>query len=132
MVSIPKIIGVMSYSVALCLGLSNVTGAAEELGLSTGVEDMASCTDKNVEREVGVQKCREILAQGIHTIKGEVLRVDGDSYLIQGFDGKEVRYRVDSGTEMSGGSIRQGDTIEAKVREVNHERRMLSLRRLEK
>jgi hypothetical protein len=129
MVSIPKIIGVMSCSVVLCLGLSNVTGAAEEFGLSTGVEDTQSCTDKNVEREVGVMNCRE--AQGIHTVKGEVLRVDGDSYLIQGFDGKEVRYRVDSGTKMNG-SIRRGDRVEAKVREVNHETRVVSLRQLEK
>ena len=48
MVSIPKIIGVMSCSVVLGLGLSNVTGAAEEKGLSTGVEDTKSCADKNV------------------------------------------------------------------------------------
>jgi hypothetical protein len=76
-------------------------------------------------------KCDEETRQGIHTIKGEVLRVDGDSYLIQGFDGKEVRYRVDSGTEMSG-PIGRGDCIEAKVREVNDEKRVLFLRQLEK
>ena len=129
MVSISKIIGVSSAFV-LCLGLSNVTGAAEnQLGLSTGVEDTQSCTDKNVEREVGVMKCGE--AQGFDTIKGEVLRVDGDSYLIQGFDGKEVRYNVDSGTQMRG-PIGRGDTIEMKVREVNNEKRVLSLRQLEK
>ncbi len=131
MVSIPKIIGVMSCSVVLCLGLSNVTGAAEELGLSTGVQDIGSCTDKNVEREIGVQKCGELMAQGIHTIKGEVLRVDGDSYLIQGFDGKEVRYRIDSGTQMSG-PIGRGDKVEMKVRQVNEEKRVVSLRQLEK
>jgi hypothetical protein len=131
MVSIPKIIGVMTCGVVLCLGLPKVTGAAEEYGLSTGVEDMKSCTDKNVEREVGVEKCREAMARGIHTVKGEVLRVDGDSYLIQGFDGKEVRYRVDSGTEMKG-SISRGDRIEAKVRTVNDQTRVLSLRPLQK
>jgi hypothetical protein len=131
MVSIPKIIGVMSCSVVLCLGLSNVTGAAEESRLSTGVEEMGSCTDKNVEREIGVMNCREALALGIDTIKGEVLRVDGNSYLIQGFDGKEVRYNVDSDTQMRG-PIGRGDTIEMKVREVNNEKRVLSLRQLEK
>jgi len=130
MVSIPKIIGVMSCSVVLYLGLSHVAGAAAELGLSTGVEDTKSCTDKNVQREVGVMNCRAA-TQGIHTIKGEVLRVDGDSYLIKGYDGKEVSYRVDSGTEMSG-SIRRGDSVEANVREVNDENRVLSLRQLEK
>jgi len=104
MVSIPKIIGVMSCSVVLCLSLSNVTQAAE--------------------------KHRDT-QQGVHTIKGEVMRVDGDDYLIKQSDGKEVRYRVDSGTEMSE-PISQGDRIEAKVREVNDEKSVLSLRQVEK
>lgn len=131
MVSIAKIIGVASCSALLCLGLSNVTGAAQEFGLSTGVEDTQSCTDKNVEREVGVQTCRDVLARGIKTIKGEVLRVDGNSYFIQRFDGQEVRYRVDSDTEISG-PIGRGSRIEAKVHEVNDENRILSLRQLDK
>ena len=48
MVSIPKIIGVMSCSVVLYLGLSHVPGATEELGLWR--RRLESCTDKNVER----------------------------------------------------------------------------------
>ena len=104
MVSIPKIIGVMSCSFVLCLSLSNVTQAAE--------------------------KHRDT-QQGVHTIKGEVLRVDGDDYLIKQSDGKEVRYRVDSATEISG-PIGRGDRIEAKVHEVNDVNRVLSLRQVEK
>jgi len=104
MVSIPKIIGVMSCSFVLCLSLSNVTQAAE--------------------------KHRDT-QQGVHTIKGTVLRVDGDDYLIKQSDGKEVKYRVDSGTEISE-PIGRGDRIEAKVREANEETHVLSLRQLEK
>ena len=104
MVSIPKTIGVMSCGLMLCLSLSNVTQAA----------------DKHRETQVGV-----------YTIKGEVLRVDGDDYLIKQSGGKEVMYRVDSGTEMSD-PIRRGDRIEAKVQEVNEEKHVLSLRQLEK
>src|SRR5262249_53877769 len=74
MVSIPRIIGVMSCSLMLCLSLSNVTQA----------------DDKHRETQ-----------QGIYTIKGKVLRVDGDDYLVRVSGGKEVSLRVDSATEMS-------------------------------
>ena len=104
MVSIPRIIGVMSCSLMLCLSLSNVTQAA----------------DKHRETQ-----------QGIHTIKGEVLRVDGDDYLVRVYGGKEVSLRVDSATEMSE-PIGRGDRIEAKVREVNDEKSVLSLRQVDK
>ena len=123
MVSSPKIIVGVSCAFVLCLGLSNVTGAAgDQLGLSTGVEDTQSCTDKNVEREVGVMNCREVLreARGTDTIEGKVLRVDGDNYLVQRSDGKEVRLHTDANTQRTA-PIRQGDRIEAKVNEINHE-----------
>ena len=123
MVSLLKIIGVMSCSFVLCLSLSNVTQAADKM-------EIDPCADRKG-GEPNLLKCDEQTRQGIHTFKGEVLRVDGDSYLIQRYDGKEVRYRVDSGTEMSG-LIGRGDRIEAKVREVNDETRVLSLRQLEK
>ena len=118
MVSFPKIIVGVSCAFVLSLGLSHVAGAAEEFGLSTGVEDTKSCTDKNVEREVGVMKCREAL--GIDTIEGKVLRVDGDNYLIQRSDGREVRLHTDANTQRTA-PIRQGDRIEAKVNETDHD-----------
>ena len=122
MVSAPKMVGV-SCAFVLCLGLSNVSGAAEtQFGLSSGVEDIESCTDKNVEREVGVKKCREILseARGVDIIQGKVLRVEGDDYLIQRVDGREVRLHTNANTQRMG-PISQGDRIEAKVREVNQQ-----------
>jgi ribosomal protein S1 len=104
MVSIPRIIGVMSCSLMLCLSLSNVTQAG----------------DKHRETQ-----------EGIHTIKGEVLRVVGDDYLVRANGGKEVRLHVDSATEISE-PIGRGDRIEAKVREVNDEKSVLSLRQVDK
>jgi len=104
MVSILKIIGVMSCSFVLFLSLSNVTQAGEKY-----------------------QKAQ----QDIHTIKGEVLRVDGDDVLVRVYGGKEVSLRVDSATETDGG-IGRGDQIEAKVREVNDKTTVLSLRQVEK
>ncbi len=52
------------------------------------------------------------------TIKGEVLRVEGDTYFVKGQDGKEVRLRTDNTTQKSG-VISQGDRIEANVNEQN-------------
>ena len=119
MAYLPKVVGV-SCAFALCVGLSDVTRAAEEFGLSTGVEDTESCTDKNVEREIGVKKCREALAQGIDTIQGEVLRVEGNDYWIQRYDGREVRLHTDANTQRMS-PIRQGDRVEAKVNERNEQ-----------
>ena len=103
MVSIPRIIGVMSCLI-LCLSLSNVTQAG----------------DRHRETQ-----------QGVYTIKGEVLRVNGDDYLVRVYDGKEVSLRVNSATEMSE-PISRGDRIEAKVREVNDEKSVLALRQVNK
>ena len=118
-----QIIGVMSCSVVLCLSLSNVTQAADKM-------EIDPCADRKG-GEPNLAKCDEETRQGIHTIKGKVLRVDGDNYLVQGFNGKEVSLHVDSATQTSG-RIGRGDSIEAKVREVNDEKRVLSLRPLEK
>jgi hypothetical protein len=52
------------------------------------------------------------------TIKGDVLRVEGNTYLVKGQDGKEVRLRTDN-TTMKSGVISQGDRIEANVNEQN-------------
>ena len=123
MVSIPKIIGVMSCSFVLCLSLSNVTQAADKM-------EVDPCADRKG-GEPNLVKCNEEARQGIHTIKGEVLRIEGNDFLIQRYDGKEVSLRVDSATETSG-RIGRGDRIEAKVREVNDEKRVLSLRQVEK
>ena len=104
MVSIPRIIAVMSFILMLWLSLSNVTQADERYRATQ---------------------------DGVYTIKGKVLRTDGDTYLIQRNDGKEMSLRVDSATEMSE-PIGRGDRIEAKVREVNEETLVLSLRQVEK
>jgi hypothetical protein len=87
MVSIPKIIGVLSCSFVLCLSLSNVTWAAERVG-----------SDPDAERKVGqpnLLKCHEQIRQGIETMKGHVLRVEGDNYVVKRSDGKAVRVPID-------------------------------------
>jgi hypothetical protein len=80
MVSIPKIVGVLSCGILVGLGLS---------------------------------------LHGIHTIKGEVLRVEPSSYFVKQYDGYQVRLHIDETTQMTG-RIGQGAHIEAKVNGENH------------
>ena len=108
MVSIPKIIGIISCSVVLCLSLANATQAAESMKLDP-------CADRKETRH------------GIETIKGEVLRFDRNNLLVQRFfNGKEVRLYIDQDTRMTE-FIGQGDRIEAKV---NDQAEVLSIRSL--
>jgi predicted RNA-binding protein (virulence factor B family) len=80
MVSIPKVVSVLSCGLLLGLGLS---------------------------------------LHGIHTIKGEVLRVEPSSYFVKQYDGYQVRLHIDETTQMTG-RIAQGEHIEAKVNDEHH------------
>jgi hypothetical protein len=95
MVSIPKVVGVLSCGFLLCLGLSTAAhaGQADEAGAS------------RLERA--------------KTIKGELLRVEYGDYFVKEKDGKEVRLATDKTTQMMG-QIKKGDRIEAKVNAQDH------------
>ena len=56
---------------------------------------------------------------GTKAIKGEVLRVEGNHYVVKGEDGKEVSLHADSTTQQTG-DISQGYNIEAQVNDQNH------------
>jgi len=88
MVSIPKVVGVLSCGILLGLGLS---------------------------------------LHGIHTIKGEVLNVEPSSYIVNQYDGYQVRLHIDETTQLTG-RIGPGEHIEAKV---NGEHHALSIRSVE-
>jgi hypothetical protein len=77
-----------------------------------------------LEREEGQLK-GAIVERG-ETIQGEVLRFDRNNFLVQRFDGKEVRLYVNQDTRMTE-FIGQGDRIEAKV---NDQADVLSIRSL--
>jgi hypothetical protein len=53
---------------------------------------------------------------GAQTISGEVLRIEGQTYVIRDAFGKEVRLRVDQNSKIEG-SPKVGDRVEAKVME---------------
>ena len=86
------------------------------------------CADM-ISGEPNLLKCDADTMKGIDTSKGEVLGVEGSNYLIQRFNGKEVRLHVDQTTKMMG-HIGPGDRIEAKVGEVNHQRHVMFVRQI--
>jgi hypothetical protein len=115
-VSITKIIAVMSCGVVLCLSLSNTTQAIERMKPDT-------CADRKG-GQPNLLKCDEEIRQGIETVMGDVLRVEGDTYLIQRSNGKEVRLHIDETTEMFG-YVGPGERVEVKV---NGQKHALSIR----
>ena len=128
MVSIPKVVGVLSCGFLLCLGLSNAAQAGN--AAPTTDEMKADQSDRRQGgQEAGEQQMSDEMEGGHskvgNTIKGEVLRVEGDdNYFVKGQDGKEVRLHTDKTTQMLG-EIKKGDRIEAKVNDQNH---LLSIR----
>jgi len=122
MVSIPKIVGVMSCAFVLSLGLSNASQAAEKMS-----------PDPCAERKGGqpnLTKCSEEAQMGIETIKGELLRVDGETYSVKKYDGKEAALHVDGTTQVYG-NVREGDPIEAKTQKLDGDRqRTISIKPL--
>jgi Cu/Ag efflux protein CusF len=114
MVSIPKIIGVLSCGFVLGLGLSTVTQAAET---SLAAERMKP--DASADRKADLVKPDEDTVQGINTIKGEVLRIKGEHFYVRRSDGKEMHLHTKPTTQMMG-EFKKGDHIEAKVTDQNN------------
>ena len=109
MASVPKIVGLVSCGFVLCLGLSNASA-------SEVVEKKIS-SDPCAETKGGqsnLTKCSEEAQMGINTVKGELLRIDGDTYSVKKYDGKEAALHVDGNTQIYE-HVRVGDPIEAKT-----------------
>jgi hypothetical protein len=122
MVSISKIVGVLSCGFLLCLGLSHAAQAGT--AAPTTDEMKADQSDRRQGgQEAGENQMGDEMKGGQSNdgkmITGEVLRVEGDNYFVKGQDGKEVRLHTDKTTEKIG-SFKPGDRIEAKVNEENH------------
>jgi len=114
MMSIPKIVGVLSCGFVLGLGLSTVTQAAEK---SLAAERMKP--DASADRKADLVKPDEDTVQGINTIKGEVLRIKGEHFYVRRSDGKEMHLHTKPTTQMMG-EFKKGDHIEAKVTDQNN------------
>ena len=122
MVSIPKVIGLMSCGFLLCLGLSNAAQAEHvpspsDVMKTDRVDDRQGFQADDDKQKNG--KMEVSSAEVGKTIKGELFRVEGGNYFVKIKDGKEVRLHTDKTTHMTG-EIKKGDHIEAKVNDQNH------------
>lgn len=118
MVSIPKISGVVLYHLVLSLSLSNVTQADEYRMFDPCAEIPG--------RQPDPVKCGEKPQQGLHTVTGEILHINGANLLLKKTNGEEVLLHIDLSTQMKG-QISPGNRIEASVNEVEGEKHVLSL-----
>ena len=78
----------------------------------------------SIPKVVGVISCGCVLGLGLylngsHTIKGEVLRVEPNSYFVRQYDGDQVSVHADETTRVTG-NIRTGGHIEAQVNAESH------------
>ncbi|MEO7859515.1 MAG: hypothetical protein ABIU05_03575 [Nitrospirales bacterium] len=128
MVSIPKTVILMSCGFLLCLGLSQAAQADNAAAVNDEMK-VDQSDRRQGGQEAGEQQLKDPMkgsdAKGGKTIKGEVLRIEGDIYVIKGQDGKEVRLFTDKTTQMAK-NIEPGYHIEAKVNDRNHALSILS------
>ena len=89
------------YRLMLCTAL--VAGATLLVGLATAA-DTAEKTP---------------ITPGLQTVQGDVLKMDGESYVVKDTAGKEMRLHVDKTTALEG-AFKAGDNIEAQVTEKGH------------
>jgi len=118
MIDIPKIVRVLSCGLLLWVGVLCDMAQADTIVPRADAE-------KDSQRTGGQGDPKELplRQQGVHIIQGDVLRVEGNTYVIKELGGKELSLRTDA-TTMKAEKIQVGDRIEAKVDENN---RALSL-----
>lgn len=122
MISIRKVVGILSCSFLLCLGLSNAA-RSEHAPSPSDVMKTDSVTDRQgFQSDDDRQKnmtIRNSSAGGERTIQGELFRIEDGHYYVKGKEGGEVRLHTDKTTKMMG-AVKKGDQIEAKVNDKNH------------
>ena len=124
MVHCPKVASVLSSAFVLGLGLSSVALASEN---SLATDETKA--EQNAERKgslPGLLKQDADTRRGIHTMKGEVLRLEPDHYVIKRSDGKQVSLHVDETTKVTR-TFAPGEWIEAKVIQYNDGHYALSI-----
>ena len=107
MMSIPKIIEVMSSSVMRYLSWASVTyvaASATKPGIPSDAIVRVKQPDPCGERPRGqpnLAKCDWEKKQGIRTITGEVLHINGARLLVKQVDGEEVILHIDPSTRVT-------------------------------
>ena len=108
MVSFPNVVGLVFYGLLLSTGLS---GVAE-------TESFDRRQDGHGAGEPPLHQMQSAQSALRETIQGEVLRVEGNDWVIKNQDSKELRLQIDITTLMVR-NIEPSDRIEAKVNDHN-------------
>jgi hypothetical protein len=119
-----NILGIMLCGFVLSVGTANVVQAEHSPGASDVMktDSLTEGQKHNFQSDDDKQqnvKTKKSSAQGVKTIKGELLRVDDAHYFVKAKDGTEVRLHTDKTTKMKG-VIQKGDQIKATVNDQNH------------
>ena len=61
----------------------------------------------------------DMAAESTQTVKEDLLKIDGEFYVVKDMAGKEIRLHVDKTTTLDG-AIKAGDKLEAQATEKNH------------
>ena len=61
----------------------------------------------------------DMAAPSTQTIKGDLLKIDGDYYVVKDMAGKEVRLHVDKTSQLDG-IFKAGDKVEAQATDKGH------------
>ena len=91
-----KLFGLLGFAAIVGVGMTS---------LAYGAEPMAASG--------------ETAAPGAHSIKGDLLKIDGEFYVVKDASGKEVRLHVDKTSKVEG-ALKAGDKIEAQASEKGH------------
>ena len=95
---------------------SSISGEGSDKPGATGAEQTSAnpCESRGGQTVLGAQQDQ---GKGGYTIRGEVLRVEGNTYVVKSQDGKEVSLQTDQTMEKP--AITQGDYIQANMNEQN-------------
>lgn len=66
-----------------------------------------------------IYAAEQMAAPGTQAIKGDLLRIDGEFFVVKDTSGKEVRLHVDSTSKLEG-TFKAGDKIEAQASDKGH------------
>ncbi len=61
----------------------------------------------------------DMAAPGNQTVKGDLLKIDGEFYVVKDSAGKEIRLHVDKTSQLDG-TFKAGDKIEAQATDKGH------------
>ena len=85
-----KLIGLIALAVVLSFGMATITYAADQP-----------------------------MAAGSKTIQGDLLKIEGEFYVVKDAAGQEVRLHVDKTTRLEG-NLKAGDKIQAQATDKGH------------